>query len=96
MTSPGPATPPTYRVEVDRRAAKLLGKLDRPIQARLLTAIAALAADPRPHGVKALTGLPGLLRIRVGDYRVIYTVEDDRLVILVVHLGHRSDIYETL
>lgn len=91
-----PATPPSYQIEMEKKAVKLLGKLDRPVQARLVAAIATLAADPRPHGVKALTGHPGLLRLRVGDYRVIYTVEDDRLVVLVVHLGHRSDVYDTL
>jgi mRNA interferase RelE/StbE len=91
-----PATAPTYQIEIDRKAAKLLGKLDKPVQARLVAAIATLAVDPRPHGAKALTAHPGLLRIRVGDYRVVYTVHDDRLVVLVVHLGHRSDVYGTL
>ncbi|GAA1796166.1 type II toxin-antitoxin system RelE/ParE family toxin [Luedemannella flava] len=96
MTTSGPATPPTYRIEVDRRVAKLLGKLDRPVQARLIAAVATLSTDPRSHGVKVLTGHPGLLRIRVGDYRIVYTVEDDRLVVLVVHLGHRSDVHDAL
>ncbi len=91
-----PAVSPTYHIEIDRKAAKMLGKLGRPVQARLVATIAALAGDPRPHGVRALTGHPGLLRIRVGDYRVVYTVHDDRLVVLVVHIGHRSDVYDTL
>jgi len=95
VTTPTPATP-TYQVQIDRKAAKLLGKLDRPVQARLVAAIAALALQPRPAGVKALTGHPGLLRIRVGDYRVVYTVDGGQLVVLVVHLGHRSDVYDTL
>ncbi|MEU3455115.1 type II toxin-antitoxin system RelE/ParE family toxin [Micromonospora sp. NPDC006766] len=93
MTSP---TPPAYTVQVDRAAAKLLGKLDRPLQARLVAAIAGLAAEPRPVGVKALTGHPGLLRIRVGAYRIVYTVRDHELIVLVVHLGHRSDVYDIL
>lgn len=90
-------TPPArrYTIQVDRVAAKLLRKLDRPVQARLVAAIAALALDPRPAGVKALTGHPGLLRIRVGDYRVVYTVDDTILVVLVVHLGHRSGVYDS-
>ncbi|MBQ1028110.1 type II toxin-antitoxin system RelE/ParE family toxin [Verrucosispora sp. WMMD1129] len=93
MTSP---TPPAYTVQVDRAAAKLLRKLDRPVQARLVTAIANLATEPRPAGVKALTGHSSLFRIRVGAYRIIYTVRDQELIVLVVHLGHRSDVYDLL
>lgn len=92
MTTP----PPAYTVQVERAAAKLLRKLDRPVQARLVAAIAALATQPRPAGVKALTGHPGLLRIRVGTYRIVYTVRDQELIVLVVHLGHRSDVYDAL
>ncbi|MEV0153962.1 type II toxin-antitoxin system RelE/ParE family toxin [Micromonospora sp. NPDC050686] len=55
-----------------------------------------MAAEPRPAGVKALAGHPGLLRIRVGDYRIIYTVRDHELIVLVVHLGHRGDVYDAL
>jgi mRNA interferase RelE/StbE len=88
--------PRRYTVEIDRAAAKLLRKLDRPVQARLVAAIAALALDPRPADVVALAGHPGLLRIRVGAYRVVYTVRDDALFVLVLHLGHRRDVYDTL
>lgn len=83
-----------YRVELSRRAAKELRKLDRPVQARILAALALLRADPRPTTVKALSGHPGLLRVRVGDYRIVYTVEDGRLLVLVLAVGHRSSIYE--
>jgi mRNA interferase RelE/StbE len=58
--------------------------------------IATLAHDPRPAGVLALAGHPGLLHIRVGDYRVVYTVDDAVLVVLVAHLGHRRDVYDAL
>ncbi len=95
MTGPS-AAPPVYQVQFDARAAKLLRKLDRPVQARLVVAIAALGTDPRPPGAKALSGHPGLLRVRVGDYRIVYTVNDGQLLVLVVHLGHRSDIYDVL
>ncbi|MCW3839191.1 type II toxin-antitoxin system RelE/ParE family toxin [Micromonospora yasonensis] len=88
--------PPAYSVHLDKAAAKLLRKLDRPVQARLVTAIAGLATQPRPAGVKALAGHPGLLRVRVGDYRIVYTIRDQELLVLVVHLGHRGDIYDTL
>lgn len=85
-----------YTIQVDRVAAKLLRKLDRPIQARLVAALATLAADPRPAGMTPLAGHPGLLRIRVGDYRVVYTIDDEILIVLVVHLGHRRNVYDTL
>jgi mRNA interferase RelE/StbE len=83
-------------VEINQKAGKLLRKLDRPIQARLAATIAALGTDPRPTGVKALTGHPGLLRVRVDGYRVIYTVHDGELLVLVVHLGHRRHVHENL
>ncbi|WP_019901339.1 type II toxin-antitoxin system RelE family toxin [Salinispora arenicola] len=66
------------------------------MQARLVAAIAALAAQSRPAGVKALAGHPGLLQICVGTYRIAYTVRDQELILLVVCLGHRSDVYDTL
>lgn len=87
---------PTYQVQLATKAAKLLRKLDRPVQARLVAAIAALGQDPRPAEVKALTGHPGLLRVRVGDYRIVYTVDDGRLIVLVLQLGHRRNVYEFL
>jgi mRNA interferase RelE/StbE len=83
----------TYRIEIARDALRALAKLDKPIRRRIQAAIDKLQHDPRPHGAIALRGLPGAHRIRVGDYRVIYTVEDDQLVVLVVDLGHRSEIY---
>lgn len=84
----------TYQIEITRDALKTLAKLDKPIRRRLQTAIDRLAEDPRPSGVTALKGLSDYLRIRVGDYRVIYRVEDGRLVVVVVAVGHRREIYE--
>lgn len=82
-----------YEIEVRPAALRALKKIDRQDQARIRGAIALLAADPRPPGAKALRGRPGL-RIRVGDYRIIYTIQDDRLLVVVVTLGHRRDVYE--
>jgi mRNA interferase RelE/StbE len=59
-------------------------------------AILGLAGDPHPPGSKKLEGAGDLYRIRVGDYRVLYTVEHDRLVVLVVDIGNRRDIYRSL
>jgi mRNA interferase RelE/StbE len=84
----------TYQIEITRDALKTLAKLDKPIRRRLQTAIDRLTEDPRPSGVTALKGLSDYLRIRVGDYRVIYRVEDGRLVVVVVAVGHRREIYE--
>ncbi|NYE47427.1 mRNA interferase RelE/StbE [Spinactinospora alkalitolerans] len=70
-----------------------MAKLDKPIRRRVQTAIDRLAEDPRPQGTRALAGFPGLLRIRVGDYRVIYTVRDEELLVLVVDIGHWGEIY---
>ena len=53
----------------------------------------ALAANPRPKGVKKLSGPDDLYRIRVGDYRIVYQIHDDRLIVLVVRIGHRKDVY---
>lgn len=53
----------------------------------------ALAGDPRPKGVKKLFGLDDLYRIRVGEYRVVYQIQDNRLIVLVVRIGHRKDVY---
>jgi mRNA interferase RelE/StbE len=95
---PAPRNPPPsrYSIEWQPAAERVLRKLDKPGARRLVASITALATDPRPSGVKALTGLPGALRLRVGDYRVVYMVEDHRLLVLVVTLGHRREIYRNL
>jgi mRNA interferase RelE/StbE len=81
-----------YRIEVRPAAARQLRKLDPPTARRIQGAIALLADDPRPPASRPLIGRPAW-RVRVGDYRVIYTIEDDRLVVVVVTLGHRRDVY---
>jgi mRNA interferase RelE/StbE len=83
-----------YRVELTLAAQRQLRRLDRQAQRRVQAAIELLATDPRPPGAKALQGRRGYLRVRTGDYRVVYTVRDDVLLVLVVALGHRREIYE--
>lgn len=83
----------TYRIELRPGAARSLRKLDPQVRRRIQGAIALLAQDPRPPGARALQGRPGL-RVRVGDYRIIYTVNDDVLLVVVVRLGHRRDVYD--
>lgn len=82
-----------YRVELRPAAVRAMRKLDPPLRHRVHGAIALLAQDPRPPAARALKGRPGL-RIRVGDYRIIYTVNDDVLLVVVVTLGHRRDVYD--
>jgi mRNA interferase RelE/StbE len=82
-----------YRIELRPAAVRALRKLDSPIRRRVQGAIALLAQDPRPPAARALKGRPGL-RVRVGDYRVIYTIHDEVLLVVVVTLGHRRDVYD--
>ncbi|GAA4745113.1 type II toxin-antitoxin system RelE/ParE family toxin [Gordonia alkaliphila] len=83
----------TYRITYVASAAKALRKLDKQTARRILQAIEKLADDPRPPGCITLQGGHGELRIRVGDHRVVYDVEDDELIVLVLRLGHRRDVY---
>lgn len=83
----------TYRIEFTRRAARDLERLDRRARLRIVEAVAGLGIDPRPAGVKKLRGEDNAWRIRVGDYRVIYEIHDDSVLIAVFRVGHRRDIY---
>jgi mRNA interferase RelE/StbE len=82
-----------YRVEVARRALKAIALLLRKDQLRVRAAIDLLADNPRPPGCVALAGEPHAYRVRTGDYRIVYEVFDDRLLVQVVRAGHRRDIY---
>ena len=82
----------TYRIEMRPAAVRALRKLDPKLRPRVQGAIALLADDPRPPASRPLRGRPGY-RVRVGDYRIIYTISDVVLVIVVVALGHRREVY---
>jgi mRNA interferase RelE/StbE len=81
-----------YRVDLTKRARKDLDDLPDAIVSRILARLEQLKLDPRPGDVKKLKGREAW-RIRVGDYRVIYTLDDKTLLVLVVRVGHRRDIY---
>ena len=81
-----------YRIELRPAAIKALRAIERKDRARTQGAIALLGENPRPPGARALHGRDGL-RVRVGDYRIIYTIRDDVLLVVVVTLGHRKDVY---
>ncbi len=80
-----------YRIELRPAAVRALRKIDPSVRHRLQGAIALLAQNPRPPAARALKGRPGL-RVRVGDYRIIYTVNDDVLLVVVVTPGHRHEV----
>ena len=82
----------TYRVEVTRSAVKALRRVNPADTARLRGAIAMLAEDPRPPASRPLRGRDGW-RLRVGEYRVLYTIRDDVLLIDVVAVAHMSSAY---
>ncbi|MDR2703700.1 MAG: type II toxin-antitoxin system RelE/ParE family toxin [Cellulomonadaceae bacterium] len=82
-----------YEVEFTKAAARQVLKLPNPTQNRIIEAIENLANSPRPRGCKKLVGEEAW-RIRVGDYRVIYEIEDKKLSVTVVRAGHRREIYE--
>lgn len=84
-----------FRIDLTRRAAKSLDAIDKPQRRRLLVLIDGLATDPRPLGRVKLTGRENRWRVRAGNYRVVYEVHDDRLLVLVVDVGHRSEIYRS-
>ena len=85
-----------YRIEFRPAAWRALRRVPKPHKGRLFAAITALADTPRPPGSIRLQGSEGFYRIRVGDYRIIYLVEDDVLLICVVRIGHRKDVYRGL
>jgi mRNA interferase RelE/StbE len=82
-----------YQITLKKRALKALEDINEPYYSNIKTAIYALANNPRPKGCKKLKGRDGY-RIRVSDYRIIYDVFDDMLLVDVIDLGHRKNIYE--
>lgn len=87
---------PTWQVIIDRDARRSLRRLPKPLAARIRNAISSLANDPRPHGSTQLVGFSNLWRIRVGDWRIIYAIEDEQLIVVVVQLGPRGSVYPNL
>ncbi len=85
-----------YRIEFRPAARKSLGRIPAPFSARIAAAIDSLAEAPRPPGCVRLQGPDGFHRIRVGDYRIVYVVIDRVLVVCVVRIAHRKDVYRGL
>ncbi|MDY6051390.1 MAG: type II toxin-antitoxin system RelE/ParE family toxin [Rothia sp. (in: high G+C Gram-positive bacteria)] len=83
-----------YSVTFKPSAAKELRKINKNDQTRSAKKIQELASNPYPPGIKKIVGGDGELRLRVGNYRVIYAVEEGRLIILVLTIGHRREVYK--
>ncbi len=82
-----------YKVDVGSKASKFLRKQSASIQHQIVRKLRELEHNPRPAGCKRLQGNRDLYRIRSGDYRIIYTIKDNQLLVLVVQIGHRRDVY---
>ena len=82
-----------YEIIIQPTAEKCLDKIPRPVRRRIADAMEKLRANPRPAGVVKLAAHENLWRIRIGDYRVVYEIHDDRLVVLVLRVAHRKDVY---
>ena len=86
--------PKTYKVELHKSCTKDLKKIPQTNKKQIQKSILALANTPRPEGFKKLKGAKDpLYRIRCGDYRVVYTIRDKVLLVIVIEIGHRKDIY---
>ncbi len=83
----------TYQIVVAPSALRALGKMDATARRRIQAALEILAVDPRPTGAKKLVGGDGEWRVRTGDFRVIYEIDDGVLRVLVIAIGHRREIY---
>ena len=84
---------PEYRITFARSAGRDLDKLDPPVAQRVLAAIQKLASNPRPPGCVKLTGSLNDWRIRAGDWRILYTIDDTAAVVDIAAIRHRSDAY---
>ena len=91
-----PAERARYQVVIDRDVRRVLKRCPADLVRRLRAAILALAVNPRPIGCKKLTGPYDLWRVRVGDWRIIYQIQDDVLIVVVVEIGPRGDVYRSV
>ena len=85
-----------WQVIIHRKAERVLKRLDGDMLERIRQAIRELASEPRPIGHKKLTGYENLFRVRVGDWRIIYAIEDKQMIVLVLELSPRGGAYRNL
>ncbi|HEY9782010.1 MAG TPA: type II toxin-antitoxin system RelE/ParE family toxin [Leptolyngbyaceae cyanobacterium] len=83
----------TYEVEITPAAKRQIKKLTKSIQQLIVERLEELVDNPRPPGIVKMEGEENLYRVRVGDYRIIYEIQDSVLLIVVVKVGHRGNVY---
>ena len=83
----------SYAVRLDMRTRKALDRLPGDLYGRLIRKLEALQENPRPMGAEKLAGPEDLYRVRVGDWRIVYAIRDRDLVVIVIRIGHRRDVY---
>lgn len=81
-----------YQIEFTAAAAREVRKLDPQIRRRILAGAADLERDPRPHGCRKLAGYDNAWRVRIGDYRVLYEIVDEQVLVTVVRVAHRRAV----
>jgi mRNA interferase RelE/StbE len=86
----------SHRIEVSPAAARQLKKIDRRVLPQIAAKIDALATEPRPQGYEKLSGYDDLYRVRVGDYRIVYGVEDQLVLIVVLKVANRAEVYQRI
>ena len=91
-----PVTDNEWAVVFAPAARRQLAALSPDVQRRITRVIDALAAEPRPHGAMVLAGDRSIWRVRVGDYRVLYEIRGEELVVMVVGIGHHREVYRGL
>ena len=84
----------TYVIRLSQAAARELRKFDPAVRRRIQAVLELLADDPRPPSAKRLVGGAGEWRVRTGNYRIIYEIHDDRLVIVVLRMARRRELYD--
>jgi mRNA interferase RelE/StbE len=82
-----------YTVRMESRVHKTLDRLPGDLHGRILRKLDALEDNPRPFGVEKLTGGEDLYRVRVGDWRIVYAIRDRELVVIIIRIGHRREVY---
>ncbi len=87
---------PTYSVSIKKDAVKAIAGFDRMYQRRIAEVLRTLASDPRPRGCAPLKGIPDTWRVRVGDIRIVNEINDSVLLVHVVRIAHRRDVYRKL
>ncbi|MCA1808768.1 MAG: type II toxin-antitoxin system RelE/ParE family toxin [Lentisphaerae bacterium] len=82
-----------YAVHLDSRTWKGVERLPDEVRGRIIRKLKALEDDPRPPGIEKLTGPENLYRVRVGNWRIVYAIRDRELIVIVIRIGHRREVY---